>query len=494
MKKSNDLFTPQRQSIFAIILILIKFTRMLIKQMWPLILVLIFNRGDKFEVWLGIISIGAGVLTIFGSMIAYFKFYYYIDEENLHIDKGLFNKTSLNLPFERIQSVDFEQNIIHQFFGVVQVNIDSAGTKGNEISFDALTKDQANALREYIMARKATMVSQTDDVVEEEEYEETILRLTERDLVKIGISQNHLRTAGIIFAAIWALADNIGQALNRDIYEEIGDGAEAYIEGGIIVILIAIPVFLFISFLITLIRTVFRFYDLRFIKTNRGFKLISGLITRKEKSAQKDKIQIISWATNPVRKLFGMFTLRLYQASSVDVLGGKAIMVPGCYEDQVDKTLYTVIPGIEHAQWETHGIHPLARYRFALFAGLLPCLVFTGVAIFSKNYSLLWAWLYFPLSLYMAQLYYKKRTLKLHQNYVISSSGIFSTKHKAMEIYKVQAVKLNQSFYQWRKDLATLTLYTASGDIRIPFIPIAKAKQIRDYLLYRVEHDRRKWM
>ena len=292
-KKSSSLFTPQRQSVFAIILILIKFTRMLIKQLWPLILVLIFNRGDKFEFWLGVVSIGAGAFTIVSSVIAYFKFYYYIDDENLNIDKGLFSKTSLNLPFERIQSVDFEQTIVHQLFNVVQVNIDSAGTKGNEISFDALTKEQATELREYIMARKATLAGPEEHEALVDEREEIILRLTERDLVKIGISQNHLRTAGIIFAAIWALAENIGQALNRDIYEEIGDGAEAYIEGSFIVILIAIPIFLFISFLITLIRTVFRFYDLRFIETTRGFKLISGLITRKEKSAQRDKIQII---------------------------------------------------------------------------------------------------------------------------------------------------------------------------------------------------------
>ena len=96
-------------------------------------------------------------------------------------------------------------------------------------------------------------------------------------------------------------------------------------------ILIAIPIFLLISFLLTLIRTVFRYYDLQVIKTDRGFNLVSGLITRKEKSAQKDKIQIISWSTNPVRRLFKMFTMKLYQASSVEVLGGKAITVPGTY-------------------------------------------------------------------------------------------------------------------------------------------------------------------
>ena len=467
----------------------------LVRQVWPLALILVVNRGDNLQLYLWLIVAAVGVISLTGSIISYYKFTYYIKDDHLHIEKGLLRRTTLDLPFERIQTVDFEQNVIHQAFNVVRVNVDSAGSKGSEISFDALEMDQAQAMRDFILAQKASLKS--NDEIEAEQFaepEELIVHLTPGDLVKIGISQNHLRTAGIIFGAMWALMDNIGQAMDLNIYDLVTDKAEAFVTGSILLALIAIPLFLFISFIYTLIRTVLRDYDLNFTKTATGFKLVSGLLTRKEKSAQKNKIQIIAWSTNPIRSLFKMYHLRLYQAASIDVIGGKAISVPGCYKPQVDKTLDSVFPGVAEVVFEQHGIHPLARFRFILFAGLFPCLIFSGVALLTDNYSLFWAWLYFPISIVMGQLYFKKRKLQLHQDYLISSSGIFGTKHRMLEIYKMQSVKLSQSFYQWRKDLATVTMYTASGDVSIPFIPIDKAQEVRDYLLWRIESDHRGWM
>jgi putative membrane protein len=493
--KKNSLFEPQRQSIFAIILILLKLIRVLVRQVWPIALILVVNRGDNLRLWLVLIVAAIGIFSLIGSVISYLKFTYFIKDDQLHITKGLLRRTNTDLPFERIQTVDFEQNVIHQIFNVVRVNVDSAGSKGSEVSFDALDMEQARALRDFILAQKASQkTTEITDEIRHEKAEELILHLSPGDLVKIGISQNHLRTAAIIFGAMWALLDNINQAFDTDIVELASNQAEMLVTGSIILVLIAIPVFLIISFLYTLVRTVLRYYDLRFTKTESGFKLVSGLLTKKEKSAQKNKIQIIAWSTNPVRKLFKMYNLNLYQASSIDVIGGKAISVPGCYKPHVDKTLESVFPGVSDVVYETHGIHPLARFRFILFAGLFPCLVFTVVALVTNNYSLFWAWLYFPLSVVMGQLYYKKRKLQLHKDFLIASGGIFGTKHKILEIYKMQSVKLNQSFYQWRKDLATVTMYTAAGDVRIPFIPIDKAREIRDYLLWRIESDGRGWM
>lgn len=494
MTRKNSLFTPQRQSGYAIVIILLKFIRMLIRQLWPLLLVLFVNRSDKVGFWISVVAIAIGGLSLIGSVIAYFKFYYFVEGDNLRIDKGLFRRTSIDLPFERIQTVDFEQNVIHQVFNVVRVNIDSAGTKGNEISFDALSLDNANELRDYILAQKAELVGEDEEASIEKEPDDLIVQLSDMDLVKIGIGQNHLRTAGIILAAIWALAENISQALGRDIYEMVGEEAENIVRGSIFILLLLIPILFIASFLFTLFNTVLKYYDLKFSKTSKGFKLVSGLLTRKEKSAQKDKIQIIAWATNPLRRLFKMYTMSLYQASSVEVIGGKSIAVPGVYAHHIDATVRSVIPDALDVEYEDHGIHPLARFRFILFAGLLPCLAFTGIAIITQNMSLLFAWLYFPLAIYMGILYHRKRQLRLHTDYLMTQSGIFATRKKVLEIYKIQCVKVSQSFYQWRKDLATVTMYTASGDVSIPFVPIDKARQISDYILYRVERDGREWM
>ena len=494
--KRSDLFAPHRQSVVAIILILFKFIRMLIRQLWPVALILLFNRKGSTQAVVGIIVGILAIISLAGSVLAYFKFYYFIANNHLNIHKGLLRRTKVNIPFERIQTIDFEQNIIHQLFGVVRVKIDSAGSGGEEISFDALEKDRAEFLRDYILEQKAELTGDIEPKEQaEREARELILHLRPGDLVKIGISQNHLRTAAIIFAFFFALAEDVSEVLEDiDLFNRISTEVEALVKGSFMLALIAVPVFLLISFFVSLIRTVFVYYDTRFWKTTHGFKLVSGLITRKEKSAQKDKIQLIAWNTNPIRKLFGMFRMSLYQASSVEVFGDKSITVPGCYQSHVDRTIERVIPDAHQAEYEEHRVHPLARFRFILFAGLLPCIVLSAIGIVFGRQLAFIVWLYLPVAIWMGQLYYRKKRILLHPDLALLKGGIIGNEYKLLQIYKVQAVRLRQSFYQWRRDLATVSLYTASGDVSIPFIPIRKAEEIRDYVLYRIETDKRGWM
>ena len=218
------------------ILILLRFGRTLVRSLWPLLLVIFLNRGNKIEYWIGIATACVALISLLGSVIAYFRFYYHVDQDQLHISKGLVRRSSIDIPFARIQTVDFEQNVVHQAFKVVRVNIDSAGSKSEEISFDALTVEDARLLRDFIMEQKAESAPEEAAVIAREEPEELILHLTPRDLLKIGISQNHLRTAGIVFAAIWALADNIDQALQLDLYERMSQEIGTLVTGSILII------------------------------------------------------------------------------------------------------------------------------------------------------------------------------------------------------------------------------------------------------------------
>jgi len=83
-------------------------------------------------------------------------------------------------------------------------------------------------------------------------------------------------------------------------------------------ILVITPIILIVAFLFTLFRTVLKYYDLHFKETNQGYRLISGLFTRNEKQANFQKIQLVGWHTNPIKKLFGMFELNLSQIVSCD--------------------------------------------------------------------------------------------------------------------------------------------------------------------------------
>ena len=153
MTKKNDLdflLEPRRQSSIAIFLILLKSFRVILSQAWPIFIALIFNPTKSKDTYFALVIIGITAASAIRSIILYFKFYYYVKDDELIIEKGIFQKTKLNVPFDRIQTINFKENILHQFFNVVSLEIDTAGSKGNELSITALKKDKAIAIREFL--------------------------------------------------------------------------------------------------------------------------------------------------------------------------------------------------------------------------------------------------------------------------------------------------------------------------------------------------------
>jgi len=94
----------------------------------------------------------------------------------------------------------------------------------------------------------------------------------------------------------------------------------------------------------------------------------------------------------------------------------------------------------------------------------------------------------------MGYLYQKKRRFKIHPDYILSQGGIFGNSNKLIEIYKVQRVEITSSPMQRVRGLSSLHIFTAGGDITFAYLHTVIASQARDYILYRVERDRKSWM
>lgn len=501
MKKNDEmafLEEPTRQSSVAILLILLRFFRGAIRQLWPVFLVFIFNPGKEggTPLWIqGFLALGffAAIMSI----IAYFKFYFYIENDELVIEKGVLRKSKLNVPVDRIQTVNFKQGILHQVFNVVSVDIDTAGSVGNELSINALTKNQAEALRDYVESQKRELV--VDDELPFEETvaiprQELLFQLNNTDLFKIGVSQNHLRTVGLIMAFFYGFLDDIEQALGIDLFKNldkyVGEDKNAWA----LYLLVGIPIFLLISFLLTLVSTMLRHYDLKFWRTDNGFKMVSGLFTKKEHSANLQKIQLIRWYVSPIKKIFNMFAVSLSQAASVAIGRRRSIYIPGCYEPHLAAIRRTYWQEEEILDFEQNSISKLICWRQVLYMGILPTVV---LILWTFR---LWSWvsltwlLLIPLSYGLSLRYHRNWKYYLSEDGIRTASGIFTMKYVLLQWYKVQSVEIRQSIYQRQKEVANLTLHTAAGSVSIPYIELAKAKAIHDFVMYKVEIDKRSWM
>ena len=487
---------PERQSPVAILLILIQFAAKVLKLFWPIILIMLFRqnpgKGDPFTTTTIYIALGSTILSI----IAYFNFYFYVKDEELVIRKGIFRKVHLNIPFDRIQTINFRQNPIHRFFNVVSLEIDTAGSRKKEFSILALNKDKAEAIRNFLIAQmpithKQLSAHETPNTP----HDKTLLHLSFTDLLKISLGQNHLRGLGIIAAATFAILEVLGKdrkgisKMCKEIFnKEKNTIQEAELWGYLFVALLLF--LLFTSFLNTLLKH----YDLRFLKNAKGFKVISGLFNRREQSAAMEKIQMIQWTTNPLKQLFKMYDLRLLQASAARIMKKQSFYVPGCYAPQVQAVREAYMPGEANLFFEVHRISRRLMNKQVLLYGLLPLLLL-ALSAFAKgnNFSFFYL-LWFPIVVFGSWIYYKRYRYMLSEKGLRLQRGVFVTKHTLLKYYKIQGLQIRQSIFQQRNAHADLKIYTAAGSLLIPYIEIQKARTLANVLLYQVESTKKNWM
>lgn len=497
--KNNDLLIPQfvnnsqRQSPVAIILAVARFVKIIFRQLWPLFVVFIFNnkfKGDLFYTW---VFSGIGLLSTIMSIIAYFRFYYSVEGEELIIQKGVLKKTKLNVPFNRIQSINSNQNLIHRFFNVVSLEMDTAGSKGSEIKIDALNKSEAEDLKTYILKQKEKLSPSTLD--KEDSFskieEKEIIRLSISDLLKIGVSQNHIRSLGIIAATIFGLGEYADMFLDESEYEKMEFDIINIVRASFVILAV---IALIAAVMITLTNTVIRFFDLRFLETNKGFKTISGLFNRNEKFITLQKLQVIRWVINPISQIFGMFQLYMSQAASIKVNRKQTLSVPGLYHHHIEK--------IKEVYFEDGNDLPLKSYtinwriilrRLGKY-GILPMLGFLLYKYLQEGQISYLPFLWPILILITSYIYWKKWGYHINEEGIQTEKGIFSTQFTLLKWYKIQSVKIRQSIFQKRRGLTDIYLYTASGVVMIPYIPIGIAQKIKNYILFKVETSTKKWM
>lgn len=500
------LYERSRQSPIAILLILLKFGKTLLRQAWPLVVVFFISPQENWWVYAIYFAIIASFISAIISILAYYRFYFYVEEEELIIEKGIFQKTKLNIPFDRIQTVNFLQNPVHQLFNVVSLEVDTAGSNAKEFMITALEREKAEAIRSYLIAQKkeTNPAESTEDdsdgyrnqeSVTYQAEEKLLFNLSINDLLKLGVGQNHLRSVGLIIAALFGLYQIVGDALgekktNKVLGEYLGFEWQEIVT----TLLMILPVVLFIAFFITLIQTSIRYFNLRLYRTENGFKTIAGLFNRQEKSATLEKIQWVRWSTNPLMKLFKQYKLQMAAASSTVAAQQQSLFIPGCYDAHIETVQEAHFPAWSQLKKTTYGISPLVIRRRFLFLGILPLSIFLFLSYFNGNpiawLSLLWL----PLIYWLSVRYHRKWKFHISAEGLRTDKGVFGEQATLLQYYKIQSVQIRQTPYQRRKGLANIDFFTAAGRAGIPYIDLEIAQQLKDYVLYKIETDDRKWM
>ena len=207
---------PQRQSQAGLVLIFASTLYRFVRNLWVLLIYFFVRQTDQSMLLL--IGLGTGVvlLLLLGySILSFLKFKFHIDETNKEfvLEKGVFDSDVTNIPFGKIQQVNFKRSILQRVIGVYSLVIETAGSQEKEVEIKALSEEKANALADRLMDLKYREVGKTSEVTASEEISDEPLssapewqyKISFMTLIKFGLTSNYLRGVGIIVAFYFTL-------------------------------------------------------------------------------------------------------------------------------------------------------------------------------------------------------------------------------------------------------------------------------------------------
>lgn len=488
---------PQRQSQAALILIIYTRFKNLISRFWYILVIGLFTEKtswgttDPFTLFI----LGMTAITAIFGIISYFRYYYWIEDDQLVIRSGVLKKTLTQIPFDRIQTIDFERNLIHQAFNVIGLKIDTAGTSGSEIKMQALTKGKAEDLRKFILSQKReNLITELGEQVSApiQEDAKVIYAIDFPRLLKIGLTENHIRSGFVILFGLFWLRDNIKEAgvdvdgLGSQYYDQIFNS---------ISFIAALAVFfVFISMFISVARVFLQYFELKFFRSYNGFKVISGLFNRKEVAALDSKIQLFEWKQNLIQKALGFHNIILKQASSVEMGNKKSIIVPGVNTEDITRVKDYLFPERNEDNVTMYQLNKWSLWRPLMYISLI-VIILSGIFIYTKIYfNLVALFLVFTLVIIRSHKKYNKAFFGVNDKAIFVRGGVFGHSKWMTMFHKIQSLEINQSPFQYRKNLASLQIHTASGSKVISYIPLDQAEYLYDYLTYQVEDSDEEWM
>lgn len=490
---------PQRQSAVGIVVMFFDTIQQYARALWPILVVWIFkfNQIDKLLLFSGTLA----VFVLIG-VVAYLKyrnFTFFLDEQNQEfvITEGVFSKTRTTIALHKIQQVNIKQSLLQRIIGVHALDVDTAGSKEQEVSIKAISHRLALALKSRLLENERKIAA--EDAVSQaiQTDEKPFISISLLSLLKVGITSNYIRSLGLLLAFFVTLYDNVMRFSNQGYLDE--DQFSAYMERNAVMSSIGIVLLImFASILvINIFRIVVRYFDYKIAKQKGSLLLSFGLFNTKSTIIKPEKVQIVAVTRNYFQKKLDVLELKIKQATGGEREERKqAVEIPGCNaleRDAILKLLFDKIPD--------KGVVLKPNFRklvFAIFLTIvLPLCGFYAVALNSHEDILQFSYfipVYVIFALAVHCFGFRNYRLYISDGFIIKQSGAWDITNEIIEPQKIQALTVSQLFWHKSANIGYLTIHTAGGNVSFQLGNYTVIKQYVNLWLYGMETSDSNWM
>lgn len=476
-----DWSKPQRASHIALVFIVGKIFR----ESWLVILFLVGRKFLRNEEKQGTDRPGVGyyllgmlavlLMVRIHYIIQHFRFRFYIEAGELIILSGVLTRKKTSIPLNRIQSVHLSQSYLHRLTNTCGLKLETAGSDETELKIDAIRKERALELQAILHQKEDASV---DSVVA---HPPALIGIRPVDLLKLALSENHIKTLLLILTFILARIDDMQNFVDVELEDVEQQVDQVRLTTRLILSMIGFG--LVLTLIVSFVRTILRYHDWQLRLTEKGFQLNWGFFQTQQKMVLHRNVQLISWESNFLRSLLGIRTLRLFTAGENILQDAHWIRVPVLQKANLHELTrsYQAVWPSEYSQ--AHSVDASYAWRSTMLVVLPVSLVLSTALFFLKPLLLFVPILflaYFTVTYLIRQrrfrFWFDQHTLQIRK-------GIWGTEELLLQFEKVQQVEVSTSPFLRSRKLATLVFHASGDVVSIPYIPVEQAQFIADLCL-----------
>lgn len=320
----NDFSTPRRMGGSAFVFLFLKNFKEFIAL--PVIFFgykLYQDYGNKSprEILLTVATIFVATIAI--ALLAAFAGYYFkkfhIKGDKLIFSYGFLSKNTTSIPLSKVHTFRTKKGLFYRLLDIRGISFDTLATNMQELELILDEHDWQALLADIKKGENLSDRSDKSDWSDSiSSAKEETVRISNSNIIKGALCQNHLKGFAVLAAVFFSLLDNISQ-LGEDAYDRLFNYIDDQASSAILTPLQWICIFALLYLVVMLLWTgkiALRYGNMLLKITKDRIAMESGLISRFTCRVPRDKATILKIKQNPLERLFGCQTVSIQQASN----------------------------------------------------------------------------------------------------------------------------------------------------------------------------------
>ncbi|CAN5376827.1 PH domain-containing protein [soil metagenome] len=410
------------------------------------------SESFSFLMWIGG---GFGLLLVLGAL-DWWRFLFKVEEGELHIKRGILVRKNLYLTKDKVQVIDISSGVFQRLFGLVKVDIQTAGSTSRAALIEAVTLDTAKEINNMLSKNGERQPEMQSEI--QGDKKRKIYGLPGKDLLIAATTSGRFGIALSILGTIFSQIEPLIR--ESDIFEYLFGLLPAQTDGLMIATIIVL--FIVVAWLLSFFSTLFMYGDFSVEIKEDKLVISRGIFEKKRITVPYKRIQALYVTEGIIRQPLGFCSIYIDSAGYGDEKGsGSIVLFPLLRKKKVKTLLNNIVP---HYNVETPALKPPRRAirRYILRSAFVLTLITAGIYwVFELSN---WIWLIPAISIWWGWQKYIDAAIGWDKENVLISNRTLSKKTAVVKRDRIQDVSVSSSWIQGFRNLCSAEIHVASGD------------------------------